>query len=285
MAKFFKYAFGQAGILTPIPNDTQLDGSISYEQGFSTDYTLNPQFDPVTAKEVPLAQTNQYLNDITGAVQQYQTNGFPDFITTADNDGVPYPYAINSYVRYNNEIYYSLIDNNTDTPPSVNWKLITDIPVPGIVPKPSLVSSSLGQNLNTTLSLLEFNLINFDPESIWSGAPSYKFTPKIPGYYQIYGLIAGYKTISNGVSLSGYADLQVYKNGVYISGLGFTGFSVDVNDVERIVDIGTSGSVTTYMNGTTDFVQLYFRHSFPLYPFIVTSDNGFVYFGINYVSE
>lgn len=125
MAKFFKYAFGQAGILTPIPNDTQIDGSISYEQGFSTDYTLNPQFDPVTAKEVPLAQTNQYLNDITGAVQQYQINGFPDFITTADNDGVPYPYDINSYVRYNDQIYFSLIDNNTDTPPSANWELLS----------------------------------------------------------------------------------------------------------------------------------------------------------------
>jgi len=28
MAKFFKYTFGQAGILTPIPNDTQSGATI-----------------------------------------------------------------------------------------------------------------------------------------------------------------------------------------------------------------------------------------------------------------
>ena len=272
MAKFFKYTFGQAGILTPIPNDTQVDGSISYEQGFSTDYTLNPQFDPVTAKEVPLAQTNQYLNDITGAVQQYQTNGFPDFITAVDNDGVPYPYDINSFVRYNDQIYFSLINGNTDIPPSANWALssATD---PSQIVKPALVGKSVSQNLGFAKSLITFDgVAEFDPDGIYVPGNS-SFQPIIPGYYTIYGLISS----SAGVTIAGDFEIDFYLNGALYKRLGTKRLiSAENGDINN--------SVTIAMNGTTDYIQLYGSFS------SVAGENvggnpQLTYFGINYVNS
>lgn len=276
MAKFFKYAFGQAGILTPIPNDTQIDGSISYEQGFSTDYTLNPQFDPVTAKEVPLAQTNQYLNDITGAVQQYQTKGFPDFITSVDNDGVPYPYAINSYVRYNNEIYFSLIDNNTDTPPSPNWEPFGGNTNP--VVKPALVSNTVNQAGATSGSLLQFDAVNFDPDGIWTGGASSRFTPKVPGYYQFYTNVAFQHTATVTPQFALF-KIYLYKNNVLVNNISQTAlyFGFDTT-VETVLN----GSVTIYMNGTTDYVQVFQTMAFNT---TILGTPDATYFGANYISE
>jgi len=275
MAKFFKYAFGQAGILTPIPNDTQVDGSISYEQGFSTDYTLNPAFDPVTAKEVPLAQTNQYLNDITGALQQYQTNGFPDFITTADNDGVPYPYAINSYVRYNNQIYFSLIDNNTDTPPSANWEIIGNT---NPVVKPALVSNTVNQAGTNSLSLLEFDAVNFDPDGIWTGGPLSRFTPKVPGYYQFYASAAVQHTAFFAPQTIGFL-IYLYKNNVLVNNLGDNSLYFNSNSTLATT---VNGTVTIYMNGTTDYAQV-FTLILPNTTILGSPDA--TYFGVNYISE
>lgn len=282
MAKFFKYAFGQAGILTPIPNDTQVDGSISYEQGFSTDYTLNPQFDPVTAKEVPLAQTNQYLNDITGAVQQYQTNGFPDFITAVDNDGVPYPYAINSYVRYNNDVYFSLIDNNTDTPPSANWEPIGNT---NPVVKPALVNNTIPQAATGSITLLQFDQVSFDPDGIWTGGASSRFTPKVPGYYQFYCSAELKHDVPAGVQTTFYPRIYLYKNGVYINSIGFNTLYYDnVNFPAAGSQIaGLNGTVVVYMNGTTDYVQIFKAST--TFTTIYLGDPQTTYFGANYISE
>lgn len=281
MAKFFKYAFGQAGILTPIPNDTQIDGSISYEQGFSTDYTLNPQFDPVTAKEVPLAQTNQYLNDITGAVQQYQINGFPDFITTADNDGVPYPYDINSYVRYNNEVYFSLIDNNTDTPPSANWEPVGNT---NPVVKPALVNSSINQPSSGTPTLLEFDQVSFDPDGIWTGGAASRFTPKVPGFYQFYCNTEVFHTAAGGSQQVVVFTLYLFKNGVDINVMGSNTLYFDTVNfpVAATQSTGINGTVVVYMNGITDYVQI-FKTGVGNTTFV--GNTSITYFGANYISE
>ncbi len=121
--KYFKYAFATAGIVAPIPDPTQVSNVLSYQQGFSADYALDPS-DPASLN-IPLDQFNQMMNDVTGAIQQVQQNGFPIHITSAMNDGAPYAYSKNSYVRaVDGNNYYSLIDNNTDVPPTSNWQLV-----------------------------------------------------------------------------------------------------------------------------------------------------------------
>lgn len=91
-SKFFRYPFADTGIKTTVPNDPQLDGSVSYNKGWTEDYTINPADDPA-GKDFPLEQNNQLLYDVTLSLQQYQTWGTPDFITTTDNGGVLYPYS------------------------------------------------------------------------------------------------------------------------------------------------------------------------------------------------
>ncbi len=121
--KYFKYPFGVDGDLLTIPNPTQLSGVVSYQAGFPIDYQL-VDTDPASLN-VPRNQFNQLMFDTTSAIQQLQQNGFPIHITAAMNDGSAYAYDKNSYVRATDgNAYYSLINANTDVPPTANWQLV-----------------------------------------------------------------------------------------------------------------------------------------------------------------
>lgn len=119
MARYFKVPFADGGDKTAIPNLEQPDGSVSYTEGFGPDYELDPLVFP-DAKDVPRNQTNELFYETTLALQQYQENGTPDFITTVDNDGDPFPYTKGARVRYDNgdgfKIYQSLVDDNESLP-------------------------------------------------------------------------------------------------------------------------------------------------------------------------
>ncbi len=119
---YFLFPFGISGNLTPIPNPTQISGTVSYEQGFPIGYELAntaPGYLPV-----PRDQFNQLMFDTTGAIQQIQQTGFPSWISAAANGGVSFQYAQGASVWYNGVPYRSLISNNTDTPPTANWQII-----------------------------------------------------------------------------------------------------------------------------------------------------------------
>lgn len=122
--KYFVYPFGVDGTLLAIPDPTQLSGVMSYQEGFGVDYQLIDT-DPASLN-IPRDQFNQLMFDITGAVQQIQQNGHPTFITTAMNDGVPFPYAKNAWVYQpvDGNVYYSLVDTNTTVPPSGSWSVV-----------------------------------------------------------------------------------------------------------------------------------------------------------------
>lgn len=129
---FFKTPFANTGDVTTIPRATQVDGSVSFEKGFPVDYQLDPDSEP-TAKDVPRNQFNELMKYITGALQILQIHGFPDFVTTADNDGTPNLYDANATVRFAGGWagaaamnYYSLEDANDTTPAdATKWGLVT----------------------------------------------------------------------------------------------------------------------------------------------------------------
>jgi hypothetical protein len=121
--KYFIYPFGTAGDRATVPDPTQVSGVVSYQSGFPVGYQLIDT-DPASLN-IPRDEFNQLIYDITYAIQQLQQNGYPVFITTAMNGGTPFPYSANSFVRASdNNVYYSLVDNNTDTPPSSNWQIV-----------------------------------------------------------------------------------------------------------------------------------------------------------------
>jgi microcystin-dependent protein len=129
---FFKVPFAEAGDVDVIPQASQPSGDVSFTDGFTVDYQLDPDIEP-TAKDVPRDQFNYMMNVITNAMQILQIHGFPDFITTAANGGSPYSYAINATVRFTGGWagagamnYYSLADSNTADPTdNTKWGLVT----------------------------------------------------------------------------------------------------------------------------------------------------------------
>lgn len=135
---YFKYAFATAGDRAAIPTDTQISGSMSYESGFPEPYALPFPSDPASLP-IPRTQTNQYLYDITNAIKQYQEHGFPDFITSSDNEGTPFPYELFAIVRFNPgsgvQLYMNLLAANTNDPTSPTWKNISapDMPIGSMI--------------------------------------------------------------------------------------------------------------------------------------------------------
>ena len=117
---YFDVVFATSGSRATVPDAIQSDGTVSYTQGYGPDYTLDPATNP-SALYIEENKFNQLLYDVTSALQQLQQFSVPPFITTAMNNGTPFSYAKDVRVIYSGVIYQSLINSNTDTPPSANW--------------------------------------------------------------------------------------------------------------------------------------------------------------------
>lgn len=105
-----------------MPDALQSDGAISYTQGWTPPYGYPPNQSGY--RPVDEGSMNQLFYDITAAIQNLQQNGIPQFITSAMNNGSPYPYAQYAQVLYNGVAYQSLTNANTTTPPSASWAQI-----------------------------------------------------------------------------------------------------------------------------------------------------------------
>ncbi len=197
MAKFFKYPFAVAGDKSTIPELAQPDGSISYEMGYTSDYTQIYGTDP-NAKAVARYTFNELMYDTTDALNQYQTHGVPDFITSADNGGTPYSYDIHSMVRYDPgsgvQVYRSLISSNTDLPTVIaSWAQLTPANVI------ARVALSAPQSIPATLNnLVHLDTVAGDPQNLWTGSPTYGFTIPRTGWYALYSLISATAFTSTG---------------------------------------------------------------------------------------
>jgi len=118
---YILYPFAYAGDLTSVPTTVQVDGSISYPQGYGPNYELDPTTNP-SALDVERRKMNQLLNDITTVIQQYQQFSVPDFITSAMNGGTAFSYSKDARVRYSGLVYVSLVNSNTTDPTNTtNW--------------------------------------------------------------------------------------------------------------------------------------------------------------------
>ena len=123
--KFFAYPWATAGDKSAIPNNAQLDGSVSYTMGFTSNYQQVYGVDP-NAKAVPRYAFNELMFDITTALRAWQTDAFPPFITSIMNNGSPYPYDQFAVVRFDDgsgmQVYWSKVANNTTLPTNItNW--------------------------------------------------------------------------------------------------------------------------------------------------------------------
>lgn len=146
MAKRFVIPFATSGDKTTTPDATDPAGAISYSQGWPVAYQLadtDPAYRPVGRQEM-----NGVLFDVTGAIAELQSLGFPIWVAVS---GLVAPYAINAYVRHNNVVYRNTIANNSAAPDAVG-SLWADVSTP-VVPTPTASGSvGLARNLKTTIA-------------------------------------------------------------------------------------------------------------------------------------
>lgn len=115
---------------------------------------------------------------------------------------------------------------------------------------PAFSATRLSDQTITTniFTKLQFNTETFDTNSNYDPTTNYRFTPTVEGYYQING------NISFGGAASGYAQIAIYKNGtVNCNGSG-------IPNNTNVGGMVCAGAVI-YLNGSTDYVELYCWHN------------------------
>ena len=112
--------------------------------------------------------------------------------------------------------------------------------VSGNMPAFSAYQSSAQTLSSATFTKLQFQTEEWDTANCFDNATNYRFTPNVAGYYLVTGSMTLGDTNSNNI-------VGIYKNG------SVARFS-SVNTVDR-----SQISAYIYLNGTTDYIELYGR--------------------------
>lgn len=128
MARRIVTAFAESGDRTPISN-SPIGTVVSYENGYPSEYEQDPEVNPLTARFVERVNENQFKHDMSSNIKEWQEQVYPEFITSANNEGSPFPYDKNAVVSFGGEYYISLFDANEDIPTTSKWK-----PLEGKIP-------------------------------------------------------------------------------------------------------------------------------------------------------
>lgn len=113
--------------------------------------------------------------------------------------------------------------------------------VAGTGPAFSAYQSSVQTLSSGTHTKLQFQTEEWDTNSCFDSTTNYRFTPNVAGYYQISGGFRGTTTTTA-------YELVLYKNGLQYKEL----YRVDSSNVN-----GAYGSCMVYLDGSTDYVELY----------------------------
>lgn len=121
ISRYFPYAFGvSADDLTAIPDSAAIDGSVSYQDGWTQPYEYNLLTNPA-ALPIPRGQMNQLFYDITLNIKEYQEYGTPQWVV-----GNTVQYPIYARVYYSGAVYENQVSNNTVTPGTDStWRTIS----------------------------------------------------------------------------------------------------------------------------------------------------------------
>jgi len=96
-----------------------------------------------------------------------------------------------------------------------------------------------------TFTKIQCNTEEFDTASAYDNATNYRFTPQVAGYYQISGSVNITSTTNSDVLCVIYKNGSAAKWGVYLTR------AASASDASSVV------SALIYLNGTTDYVELY----------------------------
>jgi hypothetical protein len=98
---------------------------------------------------------------------------------------------------------------------------------------------------NSTFTKIQCNSEEFDTANCYDNSTNYRFTPNVAGYYQVSGSVNITSTNNSEVLC------VIYKNGSQAKWGAYTTRASIANDASSVV------SALIYLNGTTDYVELY----------------------------
>jgi hypothetical protein len=114
-----------------------------------------------------------------------------------------------------------------------------NLPMGGVAPAFSAYQSSAQTLASGTYTKIQLQTEEFDTANCFDSTTNYRFTPTVAGYYQVNGALQ--LAITNTSIL-----LIIYKNGA----------SFKVGGVNSASG-GTNVNALVYLNGTTDYIELY----------------------------
>jgi hypothetical protein len=98
---------------------------------------------------------------------------------------------------------------------------------------------------NSVFTKVPLNTEEFDTANCFDNATNFRFTPNVAGYYQINGCISFGNTAATSAGIT-----SIYKNGAEFKRGNYISLNAG-NFTQAIV------SVLVYMNGSTDYLELY----------------------------
>lgn len=139
--------------------------------------------------------------------------------------------------------------NYTATMPANNGTVITTASTFAGTGPAFSASKTGDQNISVnTWTKVTLSVEDFDTNNCYDPTTNYRFTPNVAGYYQINYNV----NINNSAGSSPYTGYgSIYKNGAYAKGSYFALYGGGTFNASVV------GSCIIYMNGTTDYVELY----------------------------
>ena len=128
---------------------------------------------------------------------------------------------------------------NTVTIPAATGTVM----VSGNMPAFSAYQSSAQTLSSNTWTKIQLQSEEFDTNNCFDSTTNYRFTPNVAGYYQITGSCQ----VNNQVSTM---SIDIYKNGAEFK---------KGNNTGNTTFVGVQINSLIYMNGSTDYVELYFN--------------------------
>ena len=119
--------------------------------------------------------------------------------------------------------------------------------VSGNMPAFSVYRSSSQSVSTSTWTKVQFNAEDFDTANAFDSTTNYRFQPLVAGYYQLNGNI-----YMSGSALGSAYYAQFYKNGATFGKYSHISFSTTT-----LGDAVMSISAVVYLNGSTDYIEMY----------------------------
>ncbi len=120
---YYPIAFATSGDQSAILNTGTEIGIVNFPYGYGSNYSQPLSSDP-DALRVDRLTFNYLMYTMTANWQSlYQTGSVP-FITSGENLGSPFAYALNAIVQYSDgKIYFNTVAANTASPPGNGWQV------------------------------------------------------------------------------------------------------------------------------------------------------------------